>query len=324
MKKRRRMIAKIAIGVVVVWLLGDFIYSRVVAYQVAKWEATIERDERGVWQGCGEYTLPAVQGVEDRGALLLVHGINASPRHYDKMAPALAERGYACRVMRLPGFAQPVDVYAQSRQADWIAAVGVELKQLRENHDRVGVVAHSLGAAVVVGHLLNEPESADFAALLAPGMAVADDRSPLLSTRAWHRFGNATLLSTKILQSPFGIDCHDPAHPDYPGRTPFTPRVIVDELFDLMDDDWRRIEGFNTPLLMVLSDQDIVIDWRAAKRYFSEVPVTEKQLLMLKDSGHAIPIDYGWQESVEAIAAFDRQLTGKGPPPQSEKDAATQ
>ena len=308
MKKRRRKFAKIAIGVVIVWLLGDFIYSRVVAYKVAKWEATIERDAAGVWQGCGEYTLPASEDVAARGALLLVHGINASPRHYDKMAPALAKLGYTCRVMRLPGFAQPVDTYAKSRRVDWITSVREELAQLRVEHDRVGVVAHSLGAAVVVGQLLDDPESADFAALLAPGMAVANDRSPLLSTRAWHRFGNATLLSTTILQSPFGIDCHDPAHPDYPGRTPFTPRVIVDELFELMDDDWRRIKQFDTPLLMVLSDQDIVIDWQAAERYFREVPVDQKQLLFLKDSGHAIPIDFGWQETVAAIEAFDKAM----------------
>jgi len=29
---------------------------------------------------------------------------------------------------------------------------------------------------------------------------------------------------------------------------------------------------------------------------------------MLKNSGHAIPIDYGWEETAQAIVAFDAGL----------------
>ena len=312
MSQRKKIAVRVVLGVVAVWLLGDLLYSCVVAYKVSQWEQTIERDEEGVWEGCQAYTTAssiAGKGVDsDKGALLLVHGINASPKHYDKMAAQLAELGYTCRVMRLPGFAEPIPKYAASKHGHWIGAVRQELTDLRSEHERVGIVAHSLGGAVAIGQLLKHPESADFAVLLAPATAVSSHRSPVFSTRSWHRFGNATLLFTSIMQSPFGIDCHDPDQRDYPGRSPFTPRSVVDELYTLIDDNWEQIDQFQTPLLMVLSKDDIVIDWQAAERYYDLVPVKQKQLMFLKDSGHAIPIDYGWQETVDAIDQFANEV----------------
>ena len=57
-----------------IFLLGDFGYSRYVATKLNRWEQTVERDEAGVMKGCQAYTLepPEPNGT----ALLLVHGIN--------------------------------------------------------------------------------------------------------------------------------------------------------------------------------------------------------------------------------------------------------
>src|SRR5687768_5379807 len=90
-----------------VWLLGDFLYSRIIAWRVARWETTIERHPNGVRVGCEDFTVGSGET-----ALLLVHGINDSPAMWRKMAPRLAEQGFTCRAMRLPGFAMPLKDYA--------------------------------------------------------------------------------------------------------------------------------------------------------------------------------------------------------------------
>ncbi|MEM9187022.1 MAG: alpha/beta hydrolase [Planctomycetota bacterium] len=300
-----RVAAKAAVVVTAVWLAGDFAYSRVVAGQADAWEATVQRDADGVLDGCGAYSLePTTAASPGKPALLMVHGINASPRHYDKLAPHMAGLGYPCRVTRLPGFAEPLDAYAGHNAGDWVAAVDRELAGLRDEHERVGIVAHSLGGAVAIGQLLAEPGSADFAVLLAPATGVSSRRSPILSTRAWHEVGRKTLPFTTVMRSPFGIDSHDPANADFPGRCPFTPRVVVDELFGLMDANWRGVSRFDTPLLMVLTEDDRVVDWEAARRFYEECPSPRKELLMLEDSGHAIPVDYGWREVAAAVDRF--------------------
>lgn len=309
--KKRRWVLKSLAAVVFLWLAGDFAYSKYVSHQAAEWERGVERTGEGVLVGCEAFTLDAPQ--PEATALLLVHGINASPRHWEKMAPRLAEAGFTCRAMRLPGFCKPLDEYADSTRQDWVAAIQQELASLRESHPRVGVVAHSLGGAATIGALMGDPAAADFAVLLAPATAVSSARSPVLSTRAWHEVGERLLIFTTVMKSPFGIDSHDPANAGYPGRCPFTPRSVVSELFDQMDDNWRGVARFQTPLLMVLTEEDRVIDWREAERFYNEAPSEPKELLLLEDSGHAIPIDYGWEATAEAIIRFAEEKPAPGP-----------
>ncbi len=314
MKKRWNLFAKIAVGLVLFQLLADGLHAIYIARSAAAWEASVEREPNGVLKGCDAYLLPAVELTEEeansttaRTVLLMVHGINASPRHYDNLAPALAKQGYACRVMRLPRFAEPLDSYRQTTSREWVAAVDDELFSLRKKYDRVGVVAHSLGGATVIETLLDHPEAADFAVLLAPALAVSDSRSPILSTRSWHEISQKLLLFTNTVQSPYPLDCRDPNKSDHPGRTPFTPAVVIDQLFELMDRNEPRSAEWKTPVTMILSSTDPVVSTPTARGYFESMGIKDKKLIMLERSGHAIPLDQEWRTVVEAIAMRARR-----------------
>ena len=298
-RRWKRRVAYVFCGVIVLWLIGDFVYSRVVAHQINRWEAAIERDQDGIQTGCREYTVG-----NGKTALLLVHGINDSPRCYRKMAPVLADQGFTCRVMRMPGFAKPIDEYASATQKQWISAVDAEVASLRKTHDRVCTIAHSLGGAVAISYLLDKPDAVDAVVLIAPAVEVSDERSPVLSTRAWHEFGQWALPFTSITNSPFENDAHDPAERDYPGRMIFTPKSIADQTFQLIDNNRERASDFKPPLMMVLSKDDEVIDWQAAERFYQDAVSTEKEIFFTKDAGHTIASDYGWEALARAIAKF--------------------
>ena len=124
---RRRRVALAAAGVVALWLAADFGYSRIVGWRHARWEASIERDADGVQAGAAAYGLG-----EGSVALLLVHGIGDSPRQWHKMAPTLAAEGLTCRVMRMPGFGEPIERYAVVTRERWVAAVRDELHEILE------------------------------------------------------------------------------------------------------------------------------------------------------------------------------------------------
>lgn len=234
-RKRLKTILFVLFGLACVWALGDLVYSSIVAYRIKKWEASIERDDEGVQRGCREYTTGSGET-----AVLLIHGINDSPRCYYKMAPTLAEEGFTCRVMRLPGFAEPIQRYAQATKEQWLAAVERELRSLRQHNRRVAIVAHSLGGAVTIAYLLDNPEAVDAVVLLAPAVDVSNRRSPLLSAQTWHEIGRHSLLFTKVTSSPFPNDCHDAAEREYPGRTAFMPVAVADQTFQLIDDNRGR------------------------------------------------------------------------------------
>lgn len=286
---------------IAIWMLGDFVYSWMISRRIDAWEEEVERDADGVRLGCREYTLG-----NGSSAVLLIHGINDSPAAYHKLAPELAGAGFTCRVMRLPGFAMPIEQYAQTNRRQWIAAIASEVADLSENHNRVHIVAHSLGGAAAIGYLADAPKRGGKTVLIAPAIEVSSKRSPILSSRTWHTLGSHLLVFTRVTESPFGLDARGVTEEEYPWRTRFAPRTLFDETFALIDENRGRARDITDPLLMILAREDQVIDVPAAERFFQDVRSEDKQLMLLVNSGHAVTIDNDWRLVAKEIAAFLR------------------
>lgn len=303
MNRRRLLrIATIVILVVAgIWIVGDWIYSLVIASRHRAWEAGVKRHSDGVREGCEAFDVG-----EGDTAILLVHGINDSPACYRDIARALADRGYACRAMRIPGFAEPLERYARTRREQWREAVHRELKSLRRDHPRVGLVAHSLGGAISIDLLIDDPKAADMAALIAPAVEVSNDRSPLLPTRGWHEIANRLLIFTTVTESPFPLDAQKADDKTYPYRTPFSPRKVADETFHLLDKNRGCAEQFQTPLLMLLSKDDVVVSWRAAEEFHQQASSKTKRLVFVENTGHSMVVDHVWPRLVKEIDDFFR------------------
>ncbi len=316
---RRKMltIGIIALVAVVLWMTGDFLYSRIVLAQLDRYERSLAWDDRGLRLGEAEFETGA-----GSTALLLVHGINFSPIAYRNFGPELAQRGFKCRAMRLPGFAQHVRDYADFQYPEWVAAVDREVQALAATHEHVVVVAHSLGAAVVLRYLLERQPKIAAVVLIAPAIEVSNARSPFLSTRFWHEFAKRTLVFTRIVLSPFDYDVHDPSViPTIPQRQ-FTPRAIVDQTFAMIDQNRGQASRINVPLLMIVSPTDQVIDTPAAEAYFNAWGNSLKTLHVQVQAGHLIPLDYGWQDAVLAIVEFlEDKISVQHPPAQSHEIA---
>lgn len=309
-RKRSRLLLAVLTGVPALWLCGDLVFSLLMRRGYANWEAGIHRDQDGVRVGCREYTV----GDGD-SAILLVHGFADSPAIFQRMAPALAKRGFTCRVMRLPHFATTMSDFCQTKNAEWREAFQAELRQLHKTHRRVIVIAHSMGGAVAVDYLADHPEAADAAVLLAPLVAVSDQRSPLLSAETWYHVLDRTLLFTDRVGVVFPHDFHDPTAAALMKEDKFIPRALYREMFHLLERNRHRVGAFRLPLLMVIAGQDAVVDNRAAERFYQECAAPVKQIQYMKDRGHCIPLDSGWDQIVGDIVEFTARL------PQSQDQA---
>jgi esterase/lipase len=293
-------------GGLLVWVGGDLLYFLWMRRSYARWEGQVERDAEGVRAGCREFTIG-----QGETALLLIHGFGDSPAVFRNLAPALANQGFTCRAMRLPGFAMPITAYRQTRAAQWRQAVQEELANLRRRHARVGVVAHSLGAAIAVDALVDQPEAAAAAVLLAPLLGVCNRRSPLLSTRTWFYLLDHSLWFTDRIGPVFAPDLHDPEGLALLNTDRFVPRTLYREMFTLMARNCRQAHSFGIPLLMVLSRNDLIVDNPAAERFFQECAAAPKQLKYQEEAGHVLPLDGGWKELVEDIIKFLAELPGQ-------------
>lgn len=298
-RRRRSWLLVLSVFVVAV-LLGDMLYSTYVKMRYDAWEAQVERNEDGVRLGCEPYQLG-----KGPTAIILLHGINDSPACYREIAEDLAGRGYHCRAIRMPGFAEPLSEYARHADREiWVRSVREQLAAARESHEHVVLVAHSLGGAVAIRLLDESPDAADGLVLLAPAVDVASHRSPLLHPRTWHRVANYILLFTTFTESPFGLDAVKADHDSYPYQMPFTPRKVFDETFALIEENAEAAEQFDKPLLMVLSPDDIVIDNEAAKAFYERVNSENKSLVEIADTGHSLTVDHRWPEVATAIDRF--------------------
>jgi alpha-beta hydrolase superfamily lysophospholipase len=297
------------VAVPVLWLCGDLVYGLVMRLQYARWERSIERDAQGVRAGCREGAL----GAGDV-AVLLVHGFGDSPAVWLRIAPALAERGFAVRTVRLPCHGLTMAQYCKTDSAQWRQAVQDALAELRQSHARVVLVAHSLGGAVALDALAEHPELADGLVLLAPLIDVSARRSPLLHPRTWYRILDRLLLFTDRIGMVYPPDLHDPEARPLMRDDRFVPRVVYREMFALLARNRGRAAAFRTPLLLVLAAGDLVIDNRAAEQFFADYGGAPKRREIMAEAGHMLPLDFGWDKIVDEIARFARAPAGAAEP----------
>ena len=301
--------AAVAAGILALWVGGDLVYSRSVAHKLRKWEAGVERDAGGIREGCKEFTVGTGEV-----AILLVHGFGDSPGCWRKMAPALAEHGFACRAMRLPGFAMAMAEYRKTTRERWAKAVQTELTQLRQEHRHVFIVAHSLGAACAIDVLIKEPAAADGLIAIAPLIGVSNARSPLFPARTWFRVSQRLLFFTRVVLTVFEPDIRDTAELKLMKVDKFIPRQVYREMFALLDENRKRTAELTAPLLMILSKHDQIIDLGKAESFWQDCSATPKALEYASEAHHAIPLDTGWEEAVERTRGFIRdRLAALGP-----------
>lgn len=299
--KSAKRILRTVLTVVAIFYLLDAAYAGYCHFRRVSWEESVARDADGVLQDCEAFAV-------GRGstALLLLHGINDTPYVYKKMANYLGKHHHV-RAMRMPGFGEPVGDYASYGADDWIAAVMREAKALREKHDRVFIVAHSLGGAVTVQTVLRAGEEQnklfDGVVLMAPAIDVSNRRSPVFPVHTWHKLSGA-LLFTRYTHSPFPPDTQDPELTDFPNRTPFTPRSVIADTFRLIESNRGRADEIQLPVLLAISDKDEVTDHEASGAWFEQLRSEQKKLIWINESGHQMQYDLGWQKISDAILEF--------------------
>lgn len=300
-KRWSRRLLFVFVAICILLVIADLGYSIFVHSKLRSWESKCVRNSEGVRQGCEAFSLGPKSSPT---ALLLVHGIGDSPHIYRKVAKYLSEQGLYCRSMRLKGFGESVENYSKATIDDWLGSVESEVKELRKEFKKVVIVAHSLGGAVSIRFIADRREAIDGLILAAPAIEVSSQRSPVLKVRVWHQVLRRILIFTRTTYSPFGVDAVDESERVNELQTPFAPLKLIDRVFVLLN--WNRNDAgkVEVPTLMVLAEKDKVIDNGAAREFFKELGSDRKELLVLDNSAHAIPVDYQWKDFCAAILDF--------------------
>jgi len=244
----------------------------------------------GVIRGFAPYTLG--RGTD---AILFIHGIAGGPAHYREMAEFAADRGYTARGTLLPGHGTRTRDLAHVTWLDWFEHCVKELSELRAGHERVHVVAYSIGAA------------------LALELAAAEhvDRMVLMSVpmNPWR--------SLTLLRLAFGVI--SPVMPRLHGRPPrfiddtgeefyyvyrTTPSRINGTMIDLLHRARRTVLRVETPTMIIQSKTDKSVGAASGPWTYRKLAARDKRMYFVENSDHAVMLDDSRYDVFEQSLGF--------------------
>lgn len=113
-----------------------------------------------------------VTGAE--AAVLFVHGISGSPNHFRQLIPleGMVPENWSVHNILLDGHGKNVEDFSRSSMVKWAEEVRTSFLTLAETHDRVFLVAHSMGTLFAIQLAAEFPDKTAGLFLLAVPLRV--------------------------------------------------------------------------------------------------------------------------------------------------------
>lgn len=201
-------------------------------------------------------------------AILLIHGICGSPRHFDFLLERVPNDMSIWNLL-LPGHGGSGRDFSRSSMEQWRARVDKAVSELGQNHSRVLVVGHSMGTLLALENAAQNPGRIDGLFLLACPVCIAPSpRAALNSLEAV--FSGPEKDSPSLRASRDGCSVKL-------GKNPLTylgwlPRYL--ELFALAGKVKKLLPGLNITCRVYQSRRDELVSLRSLK-YLPQAHILE-------------------------------------------------
>jgi carboxylesterase len=230
--------------------------------------------------------------------ILLIHGFTGSPPEMRWIGEYLNRNGLTVAAPLLPGHGTTVEDMNRCRWRDWTGCVEGALADLRGRCDRVFVGGLSMGALLTLYLAARHPDLPGVV-LYSPATRVADWRI-LLTPLA--RFFVRTLPKSEE------SDLTDPEAERRLWSYEEYPVPAAAELLQLSLWVRRHLRQVTCPLLLVYSTRDLSIHPQSGPFTYEHVASSDKEMLVLHNSGHALTVDSEWEMVAERTLRFITRL----------------
>lgn len=227
-----------------------------------------------------------------RAAALCLHGLTGTPYEVRPLGEALAGAGIRAIGPVLPGHDRSARELASTPHTDWLEACRRELLELRARHAKVFVVGLSLGGLLALA--LSAEEHVD--ALVVVGTPLR-----LRPSVRW-----LVPLLKHVIPYPrkaAGSDIRDPVARRRHPSLPVMPLASVHELMRLQQRVERGLSRIAAPILVAHGGHDATASLADAHAIHARVASAQRELLVLPDAGHVVPVDHGGPRLAAAAAS---------------------
>lgn len=268
-------------------------------------------------------TLTAGDGVElawrswepdhPRGRLVVVHGLAEHSGRYEHVATALAANGWAVHAVDLRSHGlsyagpQPMRVHVDSFDSFFLDVAAITALSRSRYPDLVGfLLGHSMGGLLALRYTLENPEEFAGTVLSSPALGIHPDSlpSPLLRPLVGIASKLMPAFCQKMAVTPEFIS-HDPAVVQaYTDDPLVSDRVSLRWYAGFVDAIARAHElapKLQSPILLMQSGDDRLVDARAAERWVSAAPGEKVEYLEWPGMYHEMLNETGRQQVMERI-----------------------
>jgi carboxylesterase len=226
-----------------------------------------------------------------RAAALCLHGLTGTPYEVRPLGEALATAGIRAVGPVLPGHDRSAEELAATPHTEWLESSRRRLLELRAQHAVVFAVGLSLGGLLALA--LSAEERVD--ALVVVGTPLR-----LRPSVRW-----LVPLLKHVMPYPrkaAGSDIRDPAARRRHPSLQVMPLASVQELMHLQERVERGLARVEAPILIAHGGHDATARLADAHVIHARVSSAQRELLVLPDSGHVVPVDHGGPKLAAAAA----------------------
>ena len=231
---------------------------------------------------------------------LLSHGFTSSPACMRPMGEALAERGYAVEVPRLPGHGTTWQELNRTTWADWYGELNRAFDKLERECDQVFVGGHSFGGGMTLQLAAERQDRVAGVILVNP--SVMNARKDAIGVAVLKRVASSVPGMVNDIKKPGAKDW-------------LYPRIPLRAASSLMAGRSRvrsYLPRVTAPIIFFRSVEDHLVDPQSARAILSLVSSEEVTERRLENSYHFATLDNDAKQIFEeSIAFIDRIAAGR-------------
>lgn len=213
---------------------------------------------------------------DSNAVVLFVHGIVGTPNHFDAFV-SLVPDSVSVYNLLLDGHGKGVRDFSKTSMQKWEAQVDSVVRELSLTHDKIYIVAHSLGALLAIEQAIKNQKVCKLFLLAVPLCLTIKIKMPINAVKVYLDRIHPDDYEAQAAQKCYGIEKDkNPFH--YIG---WIPRFL--ELFSKIRQTRKMVKLLNTSCDVYHSDKDEMVSKKSIK-VLEQNPYIH--INRLKNSGH--------------------------------------